>query len=238
MTSLSHDRHAHDGKVLEISGLRFSYPGQSDGGLELQQLVLAAGERLFVQGPSGSGKSTLMSLLAGVLVASSGSIRLLGTDWAELDARSRDRRRGDHVGYIFQQFNLLPWLPVIDNVMLGCQFSDRRARRACDAEGSVDRAAARWLQALGLSADRHTQLAATLSVGEQQRVAAARALIGKPELLLADEPTSALDNDRRDEFMSLLVSACEAAGSALVFVSHDLSLARHFDVSLNLRRLA
>ena len=223
-----------DVPVVEIDQLEFRYRGQGTPLLRLEQLIVTAAERLFVFGPSGCGKSTLMSLLAGVLIADRGRVAILGTDWRALSPAARDRRRGDHVGYLFQQFNLLDWLPVLDNVCLPCRFSVRRAGRAITRSGSIEHDAGHWLEALGISRARWRQPASTLSVGEQQRVAAARALIGSPELLLADEPTSALDDARRDEFMALLLSACEQANSALVLVSHDRELERYFDRSLAL----
>ncbi len=220
--------------IVEVSDLVFRYRGQTRDALALNHLRVGAGERLFVHGPSGGGKSTLMSLLAGVLIAQQARVLLLGTDWRSLGSSARDRRRGDHVGYLFQQFNLLTWLPVLDNVCLPCRFSARRAARAASRSGSVERDAHSWLAAFDLAPDLWEQPAGALSVGEQQRVAAARALIGAPELLLADEPTSALDTDRRDEFMARLLAACQEAGSALVFVSHDRSLEPRFDCSLAL----
>ena len=220
--------------TVEVRDLAFRYRGQVRPALALDALRVDAGERLFVHGPSGGGKSTLMSLLAGVLIAQSGQVMLLGTDWRSLGSSARDRRRGDHVGYLFQQFNLLSWLPVLENVCLPCRFSSRRAQRAASRSGSIERDASSWLAALDLAPALWQQPAGMLSVGEQQRVAAARALIGAPELLLADEPTSALDTDRRDDFMARLLPACQEAGSALVFVSHDRSLESYFERSLAL----
>jgi len=228
----------HGPAIVEVRDLVFRYRGQARSALTLGALRVGAGERLFVHGPSGGGKSTLMSLLAGVLIAQSGQVLMLGTDWRTLGSSARDSRRGDHVGYLFQQFNLLSWLPVLENVCLPCQFSSRRAQRAASRSGSVERDASSWLAALDLAPSLWHQPAGTLSVGEQQRVAAARALIGVPELLLADEPTSALDTDRRDDFMARLLPACQEAGSALVFVSHDRSLESHFERSLALGALA
>jgi putative ABC transport system ATP-binding protein len=233
-----HSRSVPDpkGPVVEVNDLAFHYPRAPTPALALHSLTLDRGERLLVHGQSGSGKSTLLSLLAGVLIGPAGRVKLLGADWHGLSTGNRDRRRGDHVGYIFQQFNLLPWLSTIDNVVLACRFSNRRAARARARYGDVETAAAHWLDALGLGPSRWPQAAGTLSVGEQQRVAAARALMGEPELLLADEPTSALDEARRDEFMALLSRACSAAGSALVLVSHDSGLTPHFSRRLLLER--
>jgi putative ABC transport system ATP-binding protein len=170
----------------------------------------------------------LLGLLAGVLQAQQGCVSVLGTDWARLGASRRDAARADHVGYIFQQFNLLPYLSVLDNVRLPCRFSALRARRAPDG------AAQHLLQRVELPEALWTKPAAELSVGQQQRVAAARALIGVPEIVIADEPTSALDAALRDGFMALLLGATRDSGSTLVFVSHDERLAERFDGRLSL----
>jgi putative ABC transport system ATP-binding protein len=195
---------------------------------------VGAGRTLFLYGPSGGGKSTLLGLLAGVLLPREGSVSLLGTRWAALSGARRDAFRADHVGYIFQQFNLLPYLSVLDNVLLPCRFSGLRRQRATAAAGSPQAAAARLLQRVGLSQALWARPASQLSVGQQQRVAAARALIGQPELVIADEPTSALDTALRDSFMGLLLQQCDDAGSTLVFVSHDDRLAALFDHSVSL----
>jgi putative ABC transport system ATP-binding protein len=152
----------------------------------------------------------------------------MARDWKSLRTGARDQRRVDHVGYIFQQFNLLPYLSVIDNVLMPCRFSALRAGRASES-GTMEDAARTLLQGLGLPREAWTKSASALSVGQQQRVAAARALIGHPEVVIADEPTSALDEERRDAFMELLLTRCAEASSALVFVSHDARLARHFE---------
>ncbi|MBL8346983.1 MAG: ATP-binding cassette domain-containing protein [Rubrivivax sp.] len=222
--------------MLEVRDVRFAWPGEAGDLLVLDGFELAAGRRLFVNGPSGCGKSTLLGLLAGVLVAREGSVKLLGEDWARLPPAARDARRADHVGVIFQQFNLLPYLSALDNVLLPCRFSRRRAQRASSARaaGTPLAAARRLLQRVALPEALWTRPARQLSVGQQQRVAAARALIGAPELVIADEPTSALDSARRDEFMALLLGECAASGAALVFVSHDERLAAAFDQRLDL----
>ena len=195
---------------------------------------LPAGRTVFLHGPSGCGKSTLLGLMAGVLQASSGTVSLLGRPWAALPAGQRDARRADHVGVIFQQFNLLPYLTVLDNVVLPCRFSRLRAQRC---QPSVAAAAQSLLQRMDLPAGLWQRRADALSVGQQQRVAAARALLGQPELVIADEPTSALDAALRDDFMALLMGECRASGSTLVFVSHDERLAGHFDERWSLPEL-
>lgn len=207
--------------------LRFGWPGAERPCIDIERFEVDAGEAVFLHGPSGCGKSTLLSLLAGVLIAEAGQVKLLGHDWARLSGAARDRARVAHVGYIFQQFNLLPYLSVLDNVLLPCRFSGRRMARA-SREGSASGQARDLLDRMGLDAGLWQRQAMHLSVGQQQRVAAARALIGHPEVVIADEPTSALDEDRREAFLDVLLAACEANHSALVFVSHDRRIAGRF----------
>lgn len=219
--------------IVLIDSLRFAWLRQPVL-LDIPALRIDAGDRLFLQGPSGTGKSTLLGLLGGVLVPQSGRLELLGENLATLRASARDRFRADHVGFIFQQFNLLPYLGLIGNVTLGCRFSPRRRQRLGDHR-SVEAEAIRLLNALGLDVETLKHRPVTeLSVGQQQRVAAARALIGAPELIIADEPTSALDATARSVFIELLFAECTRAGSALVFVSHDPALASLFPRSLHL----
>jgi len=217
--------------ALALHGLRYRWPGAAHDALVLDDFRLAPGETVFLRGPSGCGKSTLLGLAAGVLLPQAGTSTLLGQRWSALSGAGRDRHRAAHVGYIFQQFNLLPYLSVLDNVRLPVRFSPARAART--APGDAEALLART----GL-AERHWRApAATLSVGQQQRVAAARALIGRPEVVIADEPTSALDEDLRESFMALLLGACAQAGSALLFVSHDRRLAERFGRVVDLPEL-
>lgn len=221
--------------LVEIDGLRFAWPGEPRPLLVIDRLSIAPGERLFLRGPSGSGKSTLLGLIAGVLEPSAGHIHVCGAPMHSLNAARRDKVRADHLGIVFQLFNLLPYLGLIDNVTLPVRFSVRR-RRALTRPAAEE--AKRLLAALGLDdpalLKRRTL---DLSVGQQQRVAAARALIGAPDLVIADEPTSALDSDARDRFIELLKSEAEASGAALLFVSHDAALAGHFDRAVDLREI-
>lgn len=223
--------------LIKLANLGFAWPGQQEL-LNIPELTLQRGERLFLSGPSGSGKTTLLGLLGGVQKASRGKVSLLGQDLGSLSASARDRFRVDHTGYIFQQFNLLPFLSVRENVELPCHFSTLRNQRARQRHGSVDKAASELLGHLGLQDNALLERRAdTLSIGQQQRVAAARALIGQPELVIADEPTSALDADARERFLELLFAECSACESSLLFVSHDHSLASHFDRTVALATL-
>jgi putative ABC transport system ATP-binding protein len=219
-----------DERAIHIRDLSFSWPGAKAPLLEIRALALPQRSSLFVAGPSGSGKSTLLNLIAGVQTGYQGSISVCGQDLSALSQRQRDRWRADHIGLVFQQFNLLPWLSPLENVVLGCGFSDIRKRRAVERDGSVEAQARRLLDELGLGELSETQRdTVTLSIGQQQRVAAARALIGNPPLIIADEPTSALDRDNSARFIALLKRECESNGSALLFVSHDTELAAQFD---------
>ena len=198
--------------------------------LRIADLTINAGERVFITGPSGSGKSTLLGLIGGVLTPSSGTVAVLGRSLGSLGAAQRDALRAAHIGFIFQLFNLLPYLSVIENVVLPCRFSTKRRNRARAGGNDVVTEGSRLLARLGLGdADFLHRPVTQLSIGQQQRVAAARALIGRPDLVIADEPTSSLDTDARANFLELLMAECRTAGSAVVFVSHDRSLARLFD---------
>jgi len=222
--------------MLAVEDLRFRWPRATADCLAIGHLELAAGEALFLRGPSGCGKSTLLSLVAGVLAPSGGRISLLGHDWTAMPPSQRDRVRADSIGYIFQQFNLLPYLSVLDNVLLPCRLSASRSSRASN-DGTPADAARTLLLRMGLGEGLWHRKAAELSVGQQQRVAAARALIGRPALVIADEPTSALDEELQGSFMQVLMGSCRDAGSALLLVSHDTRLAAAFDRSLDLRTI-
>lgn len=221
-------------QALAIHDLTFQWPGHNEVLLDIPSMELAQGDLLFVQGASGSGKSTLLNLMAGVLVPRKGEIALLGHNLSSGKGKQRDRFRADHIGYIFQQFNLLPYLNVRDNVMLPGRLSKLRRGRALQQHTDLTSAAEHWLDRLNIPSSLWQRRVSELSVGQQQRVAAARALIGSPELVIADEPTSALDQDNVDNFMTVLTEACRTIGSSLVFVSHDRHLAAWFDQTMSL----
>jgi putative ABC transport system ATP-binding protein len=191
-------------------------------------MAVAAGERVFLHGPSGSGKSSLLSLIGGVVVAQAGCVEVLGHDLGKMSGPQRDRLRADHLGFVFQQFNLIPWLSARDNILLACRFSAARRARIAESGSTPVEEAARLAGHLDLADAVLDRPAAELSVGQQQRAAACRALIGRPALVVADEPTSALDADRQRAFLDLLLDECAEAGAALLFVSHDQRLAGRF----------
>ena len=216
--------------VISISNLRFSWPGASSPVLDIEQLRVERGRHLFIQGASGCGKTTLLNLLTGINRPDQGSIMVLSEELRVMNALQRDRFRADHLGVIFQQFNLLPYLDILDNVSLPCSFSRRRRQLA----GDVDKAAQQMLEELQIPPSMFHRHVMDLSVGQQQRVAVARALIGNPQLVIADEPTSALDSNNRDSFIDLLFRRATEHQSTLIFVSHDQHLASHFENHINL----
>jgi len=238
MVAVAVESPAAGSPIVCVSDVRFAWPGRNAFSLAIERFVLPARQRLLLIGPSGSGKSTFLGLLCGILTPQSGRIEILGTVIAAMSASARDAFRAEHFGIIFQMFNLLPYGTVIDNVLLPLSFAPGRRRRVA-ARASGDEEAARLLARLGLAANLvRGPLAARLSVGQQQRVAAARALIGSPELIVADEPTSALDRDRQAAFLDLLFGETSEAGATLIMVSHDESLASRFDRVMRLDEIA
>ncbi len=222
--------------LVELEEVRFRWKQGAPLVLDIEAFTVRQGEKVFLKGPSGSGKSTLLNLVAGVTVPQAGTVTVGDTAVSALRGARRDTFRADHIGFIFQMFNLIPYLSVQGNVTLALTFSKRREARA-RAIGTPDEEAARLLERLGLDAALRSRPVTELSIGQQQRVAAARALIGSPDLLIADEPTSALDADTREGFIRLLFEECDRAGMTLLFVSHDGSLERLFDHSFDLRAL-
>ncbi len=210
--------------ALQSRNLGFRW-GRQRPLLTFPDLDLQTGEHLFLHGPSGSGKSTLLSLLAGLQRPTTGELMMLGEDVSHRASGDRDRFRADHLGVIFQQFNLVPYLTPLANVLLPTRLSPLRRQRATPTPTAE---AASMLGALAIAEDHWQRPVSQLSIGQQQRVAAARALTGAPEIILADEPTSALDADNRDRFIELLLTLAKARHTSVIFVSHDLGLAHHF----------
>lgn len=215
--------------AVQLQNLRFGWK-QHPEVLNIPRLEIKAGERVFIHGASGSGKSTLLSLVSGVNLPREGSVDVLGQPIQDLGSSRRDRFRADHIGFIFQMFNLIPYLSVLENVTLPCRFSARRRANASANGGSLEAEAVRLLAHLDMASDTLLHRPVTqLSVGQQQRVATARALMGTPEIIIADEPTSALDSDMRVSFIELLFQECDATGATLLFVSHDRQMESLFE---------
>ena len=223
--------------AVSVRDLSFSWKRNEPATLEIPEWQVQNGETLLLRGPSGSGKSTLLSLLAGINTPQKGELSLFDTRLSKLSGRQRDRFRADNIGYIFQQFNLLPYLSALDNALLACQFSSIRKERIAKAGETPESSANNMLKRLGLSESQIQQPAHSLSVGQQQRVAAARALLGAPPLLIADEPTSALDAEHRDSFIQLLLELSAKNNTTVIFVTHDAALSRYFDSHVELNDL-
>lgn len=214
--------------IIELKQLRFRWQTNAPDTLAIEHLSVQAGEHLFIRGESGSGKTTLLNLLAGILTPYQGEVRLLNQGLNQQSLSQRDRFRADHLGIIFQQFNLLPYLSVLDNVILPCHFSARRRQKAGQKMAVIHQTAQALLMQLGLDQALQQRNIAELSVGQQQRVAVARALLGQPEIIIADEPTSALDTNKRNVFLDLLFQQANEQGSTILFVSHDPYIAERF----------
>ena len=224
--------------IVDCSGLQFTWPGESRPVIDIPALSILRGERVFLRGPSGSGKTTLLSLLSAIMKPQAGELVVNDIDLMALSGARSDQFRAEHLGLVFQQFNLLPFLSVLDNVKLPCRFSAERRKRASESGRTLDAEAERLLVSMDLPQSLFTSRSTMqLSVGQQQRVAVARALIGRPALIIADEPTSALDTDSRAKFLDLLFNEVKASGASLLFVSHDSSLASVFDRSIDMHTL-
>lgn len=217
--------------AIKLSNVSYRYDkngSQSD--LSVSDWQVPAGQKLFLRGESGSGKTTLLNLIAGVLVPDSGEIRLLGEPFSALSTRKRDVFRAKHIGVVYQQFNLIPFVSVLKNVQLAAHFG-------ATPSDEVESTLAELLPKLALSTDCLAKQASHLSVGQQQRIAIARALINHPNILLVDEPTSALDATARDSFMELLIELCDKFNTTLLFVSHDTYLQQYFKDVINIAQL-
>ena len=219
--------------MITIQNLSFSYSTPSPFSLQIPFAEFKKNSRIFIDGPSGCGKTTYLNLITGLMSPDSGDITILDTSLSQLSPSQKDQFRADHFGIIFQQFNLIPYLSVIENIILSCTFSTIKKDRVLNSSPSLDNEANRLCHRLELDSliDRPVN---ELSIGQQQRVAIARALIGQPEIIVADEPTSALDTSRKHQFMSLLMDECRQYQSTLIFVSHDTGLASDFDQVIHL----
>ncbi|MBB5876152.1 ATP-binding cassette domain-containing protein [Xanthomonas sp. 3498] len=220
--------------IAEIRDVRFGYTWDVPV-LDIPHLAIPKGKQILLSGASGSGKSTLLALISGIITAESGHVIVAGHDLGNMSGAKRDRFRANHLGVVFQQLNLLPFLSVRANVALGMHFS--RAYSASLAS-SLDEEIVRMLSALELDAPSLLERkVGHLSVGQQQRVAAARALIGQPEILLADEPTSALDRRTAGSFLRLMFDECRRSNTTAIVVSHNESLRGLFDEVIDLKHI-
>jgi putative ABC transport system ATP-binding protein len=223
--------------AIRAVDLSFAWPKQKPLYTDVS-IELYPGQKLLITGPSGSGKSTLLNLLAGVVEPSSGSIWIHEENIHGLSASAKDQLRGEQMGFIFQQFNLLPYLSVRDNILLPAHLFAKRKAAALAQFGSLENALRYYMNHLGLSTDLENQAAHRLSIGQQQRVAAARAFMGKPSIVIADEPTSALDEANQTQLLKLFFALADEQQTALLMVSHDPRLSPYFDRQLQLAEVS
>lgn len=220
--------------MLDLNNISFAWPGQNAFRLSFPRFRVAREESVLLLGGSGSGKSTLLSLICGTVLPQTGEVSVDGQNLSDLSSSARDRFRAERIGMIFQQFNLLPFATVLDNIRLPLGFAPDRRRRA----GEAGHAAQVLCDALELPKEILKRQAGRLSVGQQQRVAVARALIGSPPIIIADEPTSALDEGSQNAFLDCLFAQVQAQGSTLLMVSHDARLAPRFDRTVRIEEIA
>jgi putative ABC transport system ATP-binding protein len=222
---------------LSIKDLFFTWSKKSDFALHIPDWKVKTTEKVFLYGRSGEGKSTLLNLISGIQSRYTGNIQVLGQDMSELSQTQKDTFRANNIGIIFQQFNLLPYLSAEQNILLAQRFKNTKNTKNTQHTQHTQQSdqLASICERLELNSHLLKQKSIELSVGQQQRVAVARALYGSPELIIADEPTSALDTQTREQFIHLLLDCAQS--STVIFVSHDMSLASHFDKQLGLAQL-
>ncbi len=218
---------------ITLNHVSFNYPGESRLIIHLPFWKINSGEKVFLHGPSGCGKSTLLGLLSGMLTCTSGEITVLNQRLDRLTPRERDRFRAQHIGYVFQQFNLLPYLNPIENLLLAKQFGNKTTHTT----SHIIKEAHTLFDELNIPENIWHKPCQHLSQGQQQRIAIARALINKPSLFIADEPTSSLDQNNQTDFIQLLMKTVQAHNITLLFVSHDTTLTPYFERHDNLESL-
>lgn len=233
LASILKERSDLNAETIRLDSVRFYWSKNKDFKIFIPELKISEGEKVLLLGESGSGKTTLLSLISGFLSPISGDIYLNEKNINSLSARSRDQYRSDNIGIIFQQFNLLPYANVIDNIILPLYFSKVRASKIINQKET----AINLCKSLRLPDTVTRMQANNLSVGQQQRVAVARALIGNPSLVIADEPTSSLDSDAQNIFLDLMFSQIEKNNSSLLMVSHDTSLSSYFDRVIDINEI-
>ena len=224
--------------MIKLENASFRWKKDEPVFLHIPEFRVKCGERLFIKGPSGSGKTTFLNLLGGFSIPETGVVSIMDTNISELDSAERDVFRANHIGFIFQMFNLIPYLSLLENITLPCQFSSKRRQRALLQSNTLEEEAERILSGLELDLATISSLSVSeLSIGQQQRVAAARSIIGSPELVIADEPTSSLDTNVRNSFLDLLFREVNNTNITLIFVSHDSGLESAFDRTVLLSEL-
>ena len=213
--------------ILKTSNLKYKYKNGKT--INFPDIGLSSGDKVLINGVSGSGKTTFLNLIAGAIKIQDGEIELAANKYSSMSSSELDKIRANHIGYVFQTLNLIPFLSVLENIALGVKFSKTRSSNV----SNIDQEALRLVESLGLDKSVLDSSVNNLSVGQQQRVAVARALLGRPNLILADEPTSALDVESTSKFLTELMQTFDPSSQAILMVSHDLSLAPYFDTVID-----
>ena len=218
--------------LISVENLNYSLGNNTKFSLKINKFVLKKSDSFLIYGDSGAGKSTFLNLLSGTLRPQEGAINILGKNIVDSSSAVKDKIRGDHFGIVFQTFNLLPYITVKNNILLGKAYSNRKQLLSSNDEVKI------LMDKLSLNyKDFVDRKAYELSIGQQQRVAVARALIGKPEIIIADEPTSALDQDNQKEFINLLFKSLDENEQGLIMVSHDKKLSNKFKIVKNITEI-
>ncbi len=216
--------------MIKIDNLKFRYNNQETDTINIPSWHIKHEDIVFLSGHSGSGKSTLINILAGLLNPDHGTVGIDGTSIERLKPKLKNRFRANHIGLISQQFNLIPYLSVFENINLAHSFQNgKNADLTNDVKVLMDK--------LKLQPSLLYNRASELSIGQQQRVAIIRAMINKPKLLLADEPTSALDHQAKFSFIELLNSTAVKHQMTLLFISHDVTLKRYFPTTVDMEQI-
>ena len=209
--------------LISIKNLKYKIGQNINFSLNIKNFKLNKSDSILIYGESGLGKSTFLNLLSGTISPQNGTIDILGTNISNTSSSIKDKIRGDHFGIVFQTFNLLPYISVKNNILLGKAYSSIKQSKSNNDEIKE------LMDKLSLNyEDLINRKAYELSIGQQQRVAVARALIGKPEIILADEPTSALDKSNQKEFINLLFKSIDENEQGLIMVSHEHKLSNKF----------
>ena len=218
--------------LISVENLNYSLGNNNKFSLKINKFILKKSDSFLIYGDSGAGKSTFLNLLSGTLRPQEGAINILGKNIVDSSSAVKDKIRGDHFGIVFQTFNLLPYITVKNNILLGKAYSNRKQLLSSNDEVKI------LMDKLSLNyKDLVDRKAYELSIGQQQRVAVARALIGKPEIIIADEPTSALDQDNQKEFINLLFKSLDENEQGLIMVSHDKKLSNKFKIVKNITEI-